>query len=327
MEKWAEIKQLLSEPKKIIITSHQSPDGDSIGSSLAMYHYLNQLGHDVQVVIPDGAADFLKWMAGFDEIKVYESESEIIDSLIAQSEMIYCLDFNSLKRLGDMGNSVQQSNAYIVNIDHHQEPEKFANFEFLDNTSSSTAQLVYEFIENLDHLSYVNKSMADCIYTGIMTDTGSFRFSSTSEKTHHIASEMLKLGVKTEEVQRAVFDNYSEDRLKLLGFALNNNLILLKNQSAAIIHLDENELSQFNFQKGDTEGMVNYPLSIKWVQISILITENNGKVKLSFRSKGNKAVNLIAKNYFNGGGHQNAAGGISDRSVKETVIKLKEILA
>lgn len=328
MNNWKEVEFLLKgESKKIIIISHRSPDGDSVGSSLAVYHYLKHLGHQAQVITPDPAADFLNWLPSFDDIINYEKQKSEVENKIAEAEVIFCLDFNTLSRIGPMQKNIEENKkAYLINIDHHQKPDDFAHFQLSDTKASSTAEMVYEFCEKLSGRDWMNLAFAQSVYTGILTDTGSFRFSSTSAKTHQIASELIKLGVEPANIQQAIFDSYSADRLKLLGFALNERMKLYPNYKAAIIALSEKDLQRFNFQRGDTEGLVNFPLSIKSVVMSILITEKDKKVKMSFRSKGDFKVNEIAATYFNGGGHLNAAGGLSDYSVEGTVEKLEEII-
>lgn len=328
MNNWKEVELLLKgESKKIIIISHRSPDGDSVGSSLAVYHYLKFLGHQAQVITPDPAPDFLNWLQAFEDILNFEKQQDEVKSKVEEAEVIFCLDFNSLSRIGPMEKSiVENKKAYLVNIDHHQEPDDFAHFQLSDTKASSTAELVYNFCEKISGKEWMSLSFAQSVYTGIVTDTGSFRFSSTSAKTHQIAAELIQLGVEPAKIHQAVFDSYSVDRLKLLGFALNQRMKLYPNYKTSIIALSEKDLQRFNFQRGDTEGLVNFPLSLKNVLMSILITEKDKKVKMSFRSKGNFKVNEIAATYFNGGGHLNAAGGLSDYSVKGTVEKLEEII-
>lgn len=327
MNEIEKIKQLIQQPSKVVVVSHQSPDGDSIGSSLATLHLLNELGHQVTPIIPDAAPAFLHWLPHFDQVLVYDKEEEKAKSCIDEAEVIFCLDFNDLHRSGAMAEVIlKNKKAALINIDHHRDPKMFAHYHYLDHHASSTAQLVYELFDKMGYNTFMNKSFGECLYTGIVTDTGSFRFSSTSAQTHSIAAHLIQLGVESSEIHRKVFDNYSDSRLKLLGYALNEKLLLLKSYSTAIIHLSEKELSRFHFQKGDTEGMVNFPLSINWVKMAILITEDKEKVKLSFRSKGDFPVNELAGKYFHGGGHKNAAGGISRLTVNETVDKLKEII-
>lgn len=327
MDDYEKIKECVQKPSKVVVVSHQSPDGDSIGSSLAMVHILKQLGHDVVPIIPDPAPAFLHWMPGFDNVKVYEQEKENCNQHILSADIIFCLDFNDLNRVGAMAEYIRlNSKAILINIDHHRAPKMFATYHFLDHQASSTAQLVYELFDKIGYRNLFNKATGECIYTGIITDTGSFRFSSTSAATHTIASRLIQLGVEGSQIHQRVFDNYSDSRLKLLGYALNKKLLFFKEYSSAIIYLSEEEMSKFHFQKGDTEGLVNYPLSINWVKMAILITEDKTKVKLSFRSKGDFPVNELAGKYFSGGGHQNAAGGMSKESVEETLKKLREII-
>ncbi|MBD98881.1 MAG: DHH family phosphoesterase [Verrucomicrobia bacterium] len=327
MDDYGKIKACILQPAKVVIVSHQSPDGDSIGASLAVTHLLTQLGHEVVPIIPDPAPDFLHWMPGFDEVKVYDQEQEDCNQKIKEADIIFCLDFNDLNRVGAMAEHIRMNrNATLINIDHHREPKMFATYHYLNHHTSSTAQLVYELFDKMGFDKLFNTATAECIYTGIVTDTGSFRFSSTSASTHSITSQLIHLGVDGAQIHQRVFDNYSESRLKLLGYALNEKLLFLKEYSTAIIYLTEVELSKFHFQKGDTEGLVNYPLSINWVKIAILITEDKNKVKLSFRSKGDFPVNELAGKYFSGGGHQNAAGGMSKSSVEETLNTLKKVI-
>ena len=329
MTNWRNVEeQLLGKKKKITIISHRSPDGDSIGSSLAIWHYLKHLGHQAKVVTPDEAPDFLNWLPGFDEIIPFDKINEEATKQLDSSDIIFCLDFNTLSRVGEGMQKVVEANskAFLINIDHHQEPDSFPHFRLSDTKASSTAELVFEFCEKISGKKWMNLAFAQAVYTGILTDTGSFRFSSTSARTHQIAAELISLGVQPALIHQSVFDSYSADRLKLLGFALNQRLKLYPKFKAAIIALSEKDLQRFNFQRGDTEGLVNFPLSIKSVVMSILITEKDKKIKMSFRSKGDFKVNEIAAKYFNGGGHLNAAGGLSDYNLEQTVKKLEEIM-
>jgi phosphoesterase RecJ-like protein len=328
MQNWDELKQLLATSKKVLILSHRSPDGDSIGSSLGLGGALKLLGHHVQVITPDPAPRFLSWMLDFESILNFEQHEEASIKAVGEAELIFCLDFNTLSRLGEgLCTEVQKNqNAFLLNIDHHQNPDDFANFQLVDTTASSTAQLVYTFISKIGEEELISKAIGACLYTGILTDTGSFKFSSTSATTHKVAAELIEKGVVPHEIHEKVYDNYTADRLKLLGFALSERLKLYPEYRTGIIYLSEKDLQQFHFQKGDTEGLVNYPLSIGNVRMAILITEKDGKVKLSFRSKGDFRVNELAGKYFSGGGHINAAGGISQYSVLETLEKIEELL-
>lgn len=322
--------QLLKEIKQYrqaVILSHRSPDGDSIGSSLALFHYLKTLGINARVITPDPAPDFLDWLKGFDEIINHEQQASESANAIAKADLIFCLDYNSPSRIGALETEFKQiTNAYRINIDHHQEPEDFCDLQLVDTAASSTAELIYRFIDQLSGADAVDLAMAEAIYTGILTDTGSFRFSSTSSETHQIAADLISKGVKPSEIHGRVYDSYSVERLRLLGYALNEGLSLYAEDQLAIIALDDKTLKRFQFKRGDTEGLVNYPLSIKSVKVSILLSEKDGKIKMSFRSKGDTAVNGFAKQYFDGGGHINAAGGISSLGMEATVEKLESLI-
>jgi phosphoesterase RecJ-like protein len=320
------IQEKLNQPASISILSHRSPDGDSLGSSLAVYQLLKQMGHTVTVITPDVMPEFLQWLPAADTVLAYDSNTDQVAKKVAEAEIIFCLDFNNPSRLGPLEEVFKQNKeAFVINIDHHQEPLDFADLQLTVPGASSTAELIYDFIIDNGYKELMNKGIATCIYTGLLTDTGSFRFSSTSAKVHRIVSELFAYDIAPDKIFREVFDSYSVDRLKLLGFALNEKLRIYPEAKLAIIPLTQEELKRFNFKRGDTEGLVNYPLSIKNIGISVLITEKDGLVKLSFRSKGEKPVNQIAKEYFEGGGHLNAAGGISVVSVDATVNKLENI--
>lgn len=327
MLKINELKEKLQSAKSAVILSHKSPDGDSIGSSLAVYNYLKKLEIPSQVITPDQSPDFLSWMKGYDEMMSHDQNSSKADELIASSDLIFCLDFNDPSRTGGIESAlVENTSAYKINIDHHQEPKDFCHLQYVDTAASSTAELVYNFIEELGDLELLDTALAECLYTGILTDTGSFRFSSTTERTHYIASKLIALGVRPDEVNRNVYDSYSAERLRLLGYSLYHSLKLFEDGKVAIIDLSSDELKKFNFKRGDTEGLVNFPLSIQSVLISILLTEKDGLIKMSFRSKGEIAVNQFAKKFFDGGGHINAAGGASKDSMQATLEKLTKNL-
>ena len=322
-----QLKQQIQNSKKAVILSHRSPDGDSIGSSLAIYHYLKNYITDVKVITPDPAPKFINWLEGFDLIISYDQNIDLANEDLKSADLIFCLDFNTPSRMGDLEKAFNlKANPFIINIDHHQNPENFADYQLSDTSASSTCQLVFDFISSLGDISLLTVGLGEAIYTGILTDTGSFRFSSTSKHTHEVVAHLIGLGVNNSKIHSSIYDNYSVDRLKLLGFALNERFNIYEEFSTGIIYLNEEDLKQFKFQKGDTEGLVNYPLSVGSIKVSILITEKDGKVKMSFRSKGDIKVNEIANKYFSGGGHFNAAGGISDVNVLETVKKLENIL-
>ncbi|HIE73566.1 MAG TPA: bifunctional oligoribonuclease/PAP phosphatase NrnA [Flavobacteriales bacterium] len=325
-EKIKLLKALISEKKNIVIIVHRGPDGDAMGSALGLYNVLVQLGHIVTVITPNDYASFLYWLPGNEKVIVFTEEKEKAKQITTDTDLIFLLDFGQIGRLDDYGDIVQNSTAKKVMIDHHQEPdEHISDILFSDVTACSTAQIVFEIIKELGYKNLINKDVAECLYTGIMTDTGSFKYSSTTERTHHIIAELIGKGAENSKIHDLVYDNFSENRVKLLGYCLNQKLQIFKENKAAIISLNAEELKQFKFKKGDTEGIVNYALSIEDIIFAVFIAEKEGLVKLSLRSKGNFKVNEIAKKYFSGGGHKNAAGGISDISVNDTIEKLKEI--
>lgn len=322
-----EVRRQIENCRKSVIVSHKSPDGDSIGSSLGFAKFLENVGHEVQVITPDIFPQFLKWMPGADQIINYEEDAEKCIQKIREAELIICLDFNSLQRLGDMAEYIKDAQAYTVNIDHHREPEYFADFNFINPEASSTCELVYQFIYDFtESKENIDQNVAACLYTGIVTDTGSFRFSSTSSNTHRIVADLIDTGIDNSLIYQNIFDNYSEDRIRLLGFALSENLKIYPELSTAIIHLSEADMNQFQLHKGDTEGLVNFPLSIATIKLAILLKEKEGQVRISFRSKGDFSVNELARKYFEGGGHTNAAGGLSRLSIEETLQKMVDTL-
>ena len=323
----ASLKSLLDSPKSIVIIPHINPDGDAIGSTLGLWHFLNLKNHNATVIAPNDFPDFLKWMPGQDQILIHQRNIEKANDLIENGELIFTLDFNSLKRIGDMGEVVESANGIKVLIDHHQQPEDYAKYQYSNVNMSSTCEMVYNFIDFLGETNFINADIATCLYTGIMTDTGSFRFRSTTNKTHNIISKLIENGADNTEIHNKVYDTRSVNRLKLLGVAI-NNLVYLKDLNTAYITLSQDELDQNNFKKGDTEGFVNYGLSIKGVKLAVIFIEKREEniTKISFRSKGKFSVNEFSGKHFNGGGHTNAAGGKSDLSLQETVEKFISIL-
>ena len=322
-----EVKSLLKEPKSIVIVPHINPDGDAIGSTLGLWHFLNLKDHNTTVIAPNDCPDFLKWIPGQNQILIHQNEPEVANKLIEEADLIFTLDFNSLKRIGDMGDIINQASGIKILIDHHQQPEDYAQYKYSDVQMSSTCEMVYNFIDFLGDTKSINSDIATCLYTGIMTDTGSFRYRSTTYKTHHIISKLIEKGADNTKIHNQVYDSSSADRLKLLGVAI-NNLVYLKEFNTAYITLSQSELDQNQFKKGDTEGFVNYGLSIKGVKLAVIFIEKKAEeiVKISFRSKGDFSVNAFARQYFNGGGHTNAAGGKSDLSLNKTVDKFISIL-
>ena len=326
LNKANKLKELLNTSKEIVITTHRGPDGDAIGSSLALYNLLISLNHKVTVITPNDYASFLNWMPGNNDVVEFESNEIKAIEITKNAELIFMLDFNDIKRIDKYAKYVDQSNAFKILIDHHQDPDlEIAELIFSDPLSSSTCQLLYEILDLMNFNTYITKEIAECLYVGIMTDTGSFKYNSTTAKTHNIVANLIDCGINSSNIHDLIYDNSSADRMKLLGYCINDKLLLYPKNNAAIISLTNTELEKYNFKKGDTEGIVNYALAIKDINIAVLVVERGDVVKLSLRSKGSIKVNIIANKYFNGGGHTNAAGGISYISVDETIIKLENI--
>jgi len=320
------IAEKLSKPLQILITTHTNPDGDAIGSSLALSTYLKKRGHSVHVMAPDLYPDFLAWMPGHEEILFFSVHREECEKVIAGADMIIAADYNNFSRLNDAAPLVRQSAAVKVLIDHHL----FASDEFDLKISiskiSSTSELVYNFIEAMGDLHLLDKAIGECIYTGIITDTGSLSYSCSYVRTYLIVAELIRLGVDGEHLHRLIYDTYSESRLRLLGYSISDQLVVLPDLHTAFITLSKEDLQKFNHQIGDTEGVVNYALSIKDINLAALFMERDGMVKVSFRSKGNFSVDVLARDHFNGGGHRNAAGANCDTTLEETVSKFRRIL-
>ena len=322
-----ELKTLLQTPKRIVITTHHKPDGDAMGSSLGLYAFLIQKGHHVHVITPTDYPDFLQWMPHNSEVLIYSDATEQCETLIAQAEIVFCLDFNSLKRINELGEIVRNSPATKVMIDHHLEPEDFDDYRHWDINACAAAQLVYDFIVNqLQEPTLINKDVATCLYTGIMTDSGSFRFPLATSSVYRIAADLIDLGAEHWRIHQLVYDNASENRLRFLGYCLANKLEVIRELNTAIISISKEELKKFNIVTGDTEGIVNYALSINGIRLAALIIERTDKVKISLRSTGDFPANEICKKYFEGGGHRNAAGGAAARPLDAVVGEFKTIL-
>ena len=271
-----EIKDLLSLKSKILITTHVNPDGDAIGSSLALYNFLIKMGHDVTVVVPNDYPDFLKWMKSDDKIINFSEKTDSVKKLLNKIDIIFCLDFNNLKRINELGDLIQLSNSKKVLIDHHLNPDNFYDYKYHNVDASATAELVYDLISFIDE-NLIDKDISDCIYTGILTDTGSFRFASTSSKVHRIVAKLLDKGVRSDHIGKIIYESNSFDKLKLLGYSLSKKLEIICGGRAAYIVLTRKDLSDNNYKKGDTEGIVNYALSIAGVNMATLIIEDKRK--------------------------------------------------
>ena len=319
-------KRIISTQKKIVIIPHRNPDGDALGSALALKHFLDAKKHKVSVVSPNDYPTFLKWLPGESDIIKFSKTPSIARDKINKAELIFGLDFNSLSRIQDLSEIVKKTKVDKIMIDHHESPEFFANLNYSDPSMSSTCEMVYNII-NASDSKLLDKKIACCLYTGIMTDTGSFRYPSTTSVTHKVVSHLINLGANGSSIHQKIFDNSSLSRLKLLGISL-SNLIKIPNLPVVYITLSKEELVLCDFKKGDTEGFVNYGLSLKGVNFSCMMIENEkeGKIKMSFRSQGSFSVDNFARNYFNGGGHLNAAGGVSIESLDRTISNFKNAL-
>ncbi len=320
-------KALLATPKKIVIIPHRNPDGDAMGSTLALYHFLKKINHQPIIISPNEFPDFLAWIPGSDAIMIYEKDKASCKEILQKSELIFTLDFNALHRTGEMEHDLTPLKTPFFMIDHHQTPDSYAEVTFSDTKYGSTCEMVYDFIEALSSLDLIDKTIASCLYTGIVTDSGSFKFPKTTGKTHRIVAHLIDLGIDNSEIHNLLFNNNSLESLQLLGKAL-QNMKILKMQKTAYITLNQEELDCFHFKKGDTEGIVNYGLSIKDIIFAAIFIENKeeGIIKISLRSIGNFDVNQLAREHFQGGGHINAAGGKSVVSMKETIKNFEQIV-
>lgn len=325
------VLNLLVTQKKIAIIPHRSPDGDAMGATLAMYHFLIKLNHQPVVIAPNEFADFLAWMPGADKVLIFEKDKENVSNILQAAELIFTLDFNALHRTGEMEHTLNKLRAPFIMIDHHEAPDAYAQVTYSDTAYGSTCEMVYNFIEKLGEKKLIDKNISTCLYTGILTDSGGFKFPKTTPTTHKIVAELIELGANNVQIPNLLFNNNSYNSLQLLGKALTNMKVNTSKQTAYIA-LSQSELEQYHYAKGDTEGIVNYGLSIKNIIFAAIFIENppdySGEkiIKISFRSLGNFDVNQFARQYFNGGGHKNAAGGKSYDTLEQTVQKFEKLI-
>jgi len=323
----AEVVKLLdTPPKKIAFLIHINPDGDALGSALGLSKLLTNKGHDCLVISPNDFPDFLRWMPGVPEICMLSESFSQAEEFMKNAGLIFVVDCNELKRIIRLEEDYNASGAYKILIDHHPGPDLKVNCMLSDTSVSSTAELIYRFIIETGLKQYADQDVATCLLTGIMTDTGCFSHNSSTRKTYETVASLLDYGIDKDDIYNRIYNNYSEKRMHLLGFSLHEKMEILEGFHTAIISLTQDELNTFNFQVGDTEGFVNYPLSIKGICFSVLFVENDNRIRISLRSKGSFAVNEIARKYFNGGGHANASGGDSYESLEETVSRFKSII-
>lgn len=312
-------KEIIDQSNKIVIVTHISPDGDAIGSSLTLYHFLLQLGKSVNVIVPNNFPTFLKWVNGAKNIIVSEQKEQIARQHIRTADLIFCLDFNILRRIEQLAPWVKKSVAKKILIDHHPFPEHFCDLTISYPELSSTSELIFCFICQMNMYKYIDRSSAECIYTGMMTDTGAFTYNSNRLQIYHIIKELLKKGIDKDAIYNKVYNNYSENRIRLQGYVLYQKMKIFEEYNASLITLSREEQQKFLLEKGDTEGFVNIPLSIKKIVFSAFIREEDNKVRISFRSKGEFPSNQFASEVFNGGGHLNASGGEFDGKLKDAI--------
>ena len=321
------LKTLLESSKNIVITAHKSPDGDSLGSSLGLYHYLKSKGIASNIIFPDEVPEYLSWMHQSESVVVYEKEKEKAQKLISKMDLFIALDYNAWNRIGAIGDEqIENKNCKKVMIDHHRDPNMEVDVMISDISASSTCELVYRAIQDMQGLDSIDEHGAACMYCGIMTDTGSFRFSSCTPMTHRIIADLIEKGANHVAIHSQISDRNTSRRLKLLGYMLNEKMEVLPEYNTVLIGINHDELTKYDSQKGDTEGFVNYGLSIQGIRMAAFVSEKKGEIRISFRSKGDVAVNELSGKYFNGGGHKNAAGGKGLTTVKETIDKIRSVL-
>ncbi len=327
MQNLAQFRELLEKPGKVTILTHFKPDADALGSSLGLAGYLKKKGHHVTVITPSDYPDFLNWMPGHTEVHVFHRDrAGLAAEVINNSELVFCLDFSSLQRINELGVMVASSKGKKVLIDHHLEPEQFADFEQWDAKAASTAELVYKLIAEIGDQRLVDANIANCLYAGLMTDTGGFRHPNTTQEVFQIAASLVGHGADPSKVSKLIYDTNTLERLRLMGYVLGEKLQVLPQYRTAYITLSTEDLRKFSSQTGDTEGLVNYGLSIKGIKLSVLISDRKENIKLSFRSLGEFSVNELARKHFEGGGHRNAAGGQTNLTLDDTLKKFLDLL-
>ena len=306
---------------------HQKPDGDAMGSALGLYHFLTSLGHSATVISPTNWADFLNWLPGIEKVIDFEKNREKCKTLIAEANTLYCLDFNILHRTKHLEPFLAEASCTKILIDHHQQPQEEAfTYGVSDTGKSSTCEMVYDLIVQSGHASLLNVDTATCLYTGVMTDTGSFRFPATGASVHRMVAQLKETGLNHTMVHDHIYDNFLENRLRFIGFALLNRMEVLYEYNAALMYITRSDLQRFDIKTGDTEGLVNYLLSMQGIKFGALVIDRDEERKWSFRSKGDFDVNAFARIHFEGGGHKNAAGGRSSDSIEATIKKFKEVI-
>lgn len=319
--------ELLAEPKTVVLTIHMNPDADALGSALGFAQVLQKKGHEVSIISPNSFPDFLKWMKNWQKVLIYDREAKACKQAISKADIIFSMDYSALKRVGDIGPEIEKSKAVKAIIDHHREPESYAQAMLWSIEAGATCELVFDLLEELGWLQLLDKDAGECLYAGILTDTGGFRHPNTTQHIHEIVAKLMGIGVEVARVSKLVYDTNTVNRIRLLGFALSKRLVVLPEYKVAYIYLSADDLAHYKAQKGDTEGLVNYALSIKGIVMAALFTEKDQMIKMSFRSVGDFSVNEFARANFDGGGHTNAAGGVSkDMNLQQVIQKFEKLL-
>ncbi|HET9431377.1 MAG TPA: DHH family phosphoesterase [Chitinophagaceae bacterium] len=322
-----EIFPLLTQPRKVVITTHQKPDADAMGSSLALMHFLVQFGHEVTVVSPTNWAGWVNWMPGVDHVMDYELNRPRVLAILQQADWLFCLDFNIFHRTKSLSEKLRELTCTKILIDHHQEPDTPSfDYGISDIEKSSTCEMIYDFIVGSGHADKINEEIAECLYAGLVGDTGSFRFSSAHAGVHSIVADLKSKGLKHSQIHENLFDNYLENRLRFVGHVLLHRMEVMYEYNTALIAIPKADLLKYEIKTGDTEGLVNYPQSIRGIKLVALVIDRDEERKWSFRSKGEFDCNAFARKYFEGGGHFNASGGRSSESLEKTVQKFKQAI-
>jgi len=323
---FTETKIYWESPKKIFLTSHENPDGDAVGSLLGLFHFFKKMGHEVNMMVPNHFPEFLEWMPAQEIILIYKKDKKKCDALMKEANILFSLDYNSPSRIGNAEKAFKSAAGTKILIDHHIDPDR-ENYDHVFSTveTSSTSELVFEFIEALDE-NLLDKTIGECIFEGIMTDTGSFSYNCNFQRTFEIVARLIETGVDTVKINKLIYATNTEDKLRLLGFSLSEKLVVLPEYHTAYIWLTKKDLERYNYKVGDTEGLVNYAISIRGINFAALFTERYNKIRASFRSSGEFSVNSFAREHFSGGGHKNAAGGDSFETMKKTLEKFERLL-
>ncbi len=327
MQPIQDIFPLLNQPRKVVITTHQKPDADAMGSSLALRHFLVQFGHEVTVISPTNWAGWVDWMPGTREVMDYEKERQKGDAILDAAEWLFCLDFNIFHRTKSLTEKLKQLTCTKILIDHHQEPDTPSfSYGVSDTSKSSTCEMVYDFITQSGHGDKINEAIGECIYAGVVGDTGSFRFSSAHAGVHTLVADLKSRGLNHGKIHEGLFDNFLENRLRFIGHVLLHRMEIFYEYNTALIAIPKSDILKYHIKTGDTEGLVNFPQSIQGIKMVALVIDRDEERKWSFRSKGQFDCNTFARNYFEGGGHYNAAGGRSSDSLEKTVEHFKSVL-